>query len=140
MRVGIAADHGGFELKVYLTAALKAAGYEVVDFGAHELVTEMTTRILWCLAGITGRAWGLVRRALLLMFSAISSDDMSYVSGRPGQITGITLSPFQGGRTVQAPLAKVAALEKEKLNGIATRDRIRDEFTRAYSHREGDGR
>ena len=39
MRVGIAADHGGFELKVYLTAALKDAGYEVVDFGAHELVT-----------------------------------------------------------------------------------------------------
>ena len=40
MRIGIAADHGGFELKVQLTAALKAAGYEVVDFGAHELVTE----------------------------------------------------------------------------------------------------
>jgi ribose 5-phosphate isomerase B len=38
MRIGIAADHGGFELKVYLTTALKAAGYEVVDFGAHELV------------------------------------------------------------------------------------------------------
>ncbi|MFH2047580.1 MAG: hypothetical protein ABIK92_20825 [Pseudomonadota bacterium] len=27
MRIGIAADHGGFELKVNLTAALKAAGY-----------------------------------------------------------------------------------------------------------------
>lgn len=40
MRVGIAADHGGFEMKVYLTTSLKAAGYEVVDFGAHELVTE----------------------------------------------------------------------------------------------------
>ena len=39
MRIGIAADHGGFELKVQLIAALKAAGYEVVDFGAHELVT-----------------------------------------------------------------------------------------------------
>jgi ribose 5-phosphate isomerase B len=38
MRVGIAADHGGFELKVYLAAALKAAGHEVVDFGAHGLV------------------------------------------------------------------------------------------------------
>lgn len=38
MRVGVAADHGGFELKVYLAAALKAAGHEVVDFGAHELV------------------------------------------------------------------------------------------------------
>jgi ribose 5-phosphate isomerase B len=39
MRIGIAADHGGFELKVQLTAALKAVGYEVTDFGAHELVT-----------------------------------------------------------------------------------------------------
>jgi ribose 5-phosphate isomerase B len=39
MRVGIAADHGGFELKVQLTADLKAAGYEIADFGAHELVT-----------------------------------------------------------------------------------------------------
>jgi ribose 5-phosphate isomerase B len=39
MRIGIAADHGGFELKVQLTTALKAAEYEVVDFGAHELVS-----------------------------------------------------------------------------------------------------
>ena len=39
MRVGMAADHGGFELKVQLTAALEAAGYEVTDFGAHELVS-----------------------------------------------------------------------------------------------------
>ena len=34
MRVGIAADHGGFELKEQLAAALRQAGYEVVDFGA----------------------------------------------------------------------------------------------------------
>jgi ribose 5-phosphate isomerase B len=39
VRIGIAADHGGYELKVQITAALKSAGYEVVDFGAHELVT-----------------------------------------------------------------------------------------------------
>ena len=35
--IGIAADHGGFELKVQLIASLKAAGYEVVDFGAYQL-------------------------------------------------------------------------------------------------------
>jgi ribose 5-phosphate isomerase B len=34
MRVGIAADHGGFALKQELATRLKAAGYEVVDFGA----------------------------------------------------------------------------------------------------------
>ena len=38
MHLGVAADHGGFELKTQLTAALKAEGYEVTDFGAHELV------------------------------------------------------------------------------------------------------
>lgn len=40
MHIGIAVDHGGFELKAPLTAALKAGGHEVVDFGAHELVSE----------------------------------------------------------------------------------------------------
>jgi ribose 5-phosphate isomerase B len=39
MRLGIAADHGGFELKEDLAARLRAAGYEVVDFGAHTLDT-----------------------------------------------------------------------------------------------------
>jgi len=37
MRVGIAADHGGFELKEQVAKVLRAAGYEVADFGAHTL-------------------------------------------------------------------------------------------------------
>jgi ribose 5-phosphate isomerase B len=37
MRVGIATDHGGFSLKEELLAQLRAAGHEVVDFGAHSL-------------------------------------------------------------------------------------------------------
>ena len=37
MRVGIATDHGGFGLKEDLVARLRAAGYDVVDFGANEL-------------------------------------------------------------------------------------------------------
>ena len=32
MRVGIAADHGGFALKVQLVAALQAARYEVAGY------------------------------------------------------------------------------------------------------------
>ena len=39
MRIGIAADHGGFELKENLAARLRAAGHEVVDFGARALAT-----------------------------------------------------------------------------------------------------
>ena len=40
MRVGIAADHGGFELKEQLQQELKALGHEVVDFGAHEYAPQ----------------------------------------------------------------------------------------------------
>lgn len=34
--VGIAADHGGFELKSELSESLRAAGYEIEDYGAYE--------------------------------------------------------------------------------------------------------
>ena len=34
-RIGIAADHGGFELKQYLLGTLREAGYHVTDFGDH---------------------------------------------------------------------------------------------------------
>jgi ribose 5-phosphate isomerase B len=37
MRVGIATDHGGFDLKNELAAYLREAGHEVVDFGASSL-------------------------------------------------------------------------------------------------------
>jgi ribose 5-phosphate isomerase B len=37
MRVGIAADHGGFALKQEVGAFLHEKGHEVVDFGANQL-------------------------------------------------------------------------------------------------------
>lgn len=40
MRIGIAADHGGFDLKARLIVEIKELGHEIVDFGASELVPE----------------------------------------------------------------------------------------------------
>ena len=40
MRVGIATDHGGFELKQELIAQLRSAGHEIVDFGAPSLTPD----------------------------------------------------------------------------------------------------
>jgi len=37
LKIGIAADHGGFELKKDLIQRLRFSGYEVTDFGANEL-------------------------------------------------------------------------------------------------------
>jgi ribose 5-phosphate isomerase B len=36
--VGIAADHGGFDLKEQLAEELRRRAYEVLDFGAYELL------------------------------------------------------------------------------------------------------
>ena len=37
MRIGIGADHGGFEMKEQLAKKLAAAGHEVIDFGNKAL-------------------------------------------------------------------------------------------------------
>jgi ribose 5-phosphate isomerase B len=36
-RIGVAADHAGFELKEYLKKMLVKEGYEVIDFGNREM-------------------------------------------------------------------------------------------------------
>lgn len=40
MRVGVAADHGGFELKEQLKEEIRNLGHEVVDFGAYDYDAE----------------------------------------------------------------------------------------------------
>ena len=37
MHIGIATDHGGFELKKTIAERLRAAGHQITDFGAHQL-------------------------------------------------------------------------------------------------------
>ncbi|MEO6328880.1 MAG: RpiB/LacA/LacB family sugar-phosphate isomerase [Ginsengibacter sp.] len=40
MKIGLAADHGGFELKQALLPFLKSNNFEVIDFGALQLNNE----------------------------------------------------------------------------------------------------
>jgi len=40
MRIGIAADHGGFELKEFLVKMLSESNYEVIDFGNSALKND----------------------------------------------------------------------------------------------------
>jgi ribose 5-phosphate isomerase B len=117
MRIGIAADHGGFELKVQLTLALTVAGYRVTDFGTKELIAgddypdvvvplaravsggEISRGIAICGSGVgacvaANKIHG-VRAALITdSFSAhqgVEDDDMN-VMCLGGRITGIALA------------------------------------------------
>jgi len=40
MKIGIAADHGGYDLKGIVSIFLKNLGYEITDYGAYELDTK----------------------------------------------------------------------------------------------------
>ena len=62
MRIGIATDHGGFGLKEELVSQLRAAGHEVVDFGAHDLsegddYPDYVVPLAQAVAAQEGRSW-----------------------------------------------------------------------------------
>ncbi len=115
MRIGIAADHGGFELKQHLIATL--TDYDIVDFGAHELVEgddfpdyiiplakavaggDIARGIAVCGSGVgacvaANKVRG-VRAALITdIFSAhqgVEDDDMNMIC-LGGRVTGIALA------------------------------------------------
>ena len=72
MRIGIATDHGGFGLKEELLTQLRAAGHEVVDFGAHTLTPDDDHMNILCMGGRTvgpAVAWDLVQTFLAAEFS-----------------------------------------------------------------------
>jgi len=121
MRIGIAADHGGFELKVYLTTALKAAGYEVADFGAHELVTGDDYPDFVVPIKVPGVRAGLIADS----FSAhqgVEDDDMNAMC-LGGRVTGQALAwdlvqtfliaRFKATERFKRRLAKIADLESK---------------------------
>jgi ribose 5-phosphate isomerase B len=117
MRVGIAADHGGFELKKYLITGLQDAGHTVTDFGAHKMLEgddypDYVVPMAWAVAsgevtrglaicgsgvgaGVAANKIAGVRAALIMdPFSAhqgVEDDDMN-VMCLGGRVTGEALA------------------------------------------------
>ena len=117
MRMGIAADHGGFELKTQLILTLTVSGYQVTDFGANDLIAgddypdyvvplaravsdgEITRGLAICGSGVgacvVANKISGVRAALITdSFSAhqgVEDDDMN-VMCLGGRITGTALA------------------------------------------------
>ena len=95
-RIGVAADHGGFELKAQLVLALKAEGYEVKDYGAHELVAgDDYPDLVVPLARAVAR--GDVSRGLAICGSGVGACvAVNKVSGIRGALITDSFSAHQG--------------------------------------------
>ena len=117
MKIGIAADHGGYELKQIIHPFLLSLGHEVVDFGAYQLDNlddypdfviplaravsnkEVERGIAVCGSGvgasIAANKISNVRAALIQdCFSAhqgVEDDDMNLLC-LGGRVTGISLA------------------------------------------------
>ena len=117
MKIGIAADHGGYELKEIIHPFLLSLGHEVIDFGAYQLDNlddypdfviplaravsnkEVERGIAVCGSGvgasIAANKISNVRAALIQdYFSAhqgVEDDDMNLLC-LGGRVTGISLA------------------------------------------------
>lgn len=115
--IGIASDHGGFELKEKLVVLLETAGYEINDFGAYQLNTgddypdfviplaiamakgEVTRGIAICGSGVgaciaANKVAGVRSSLITDSFSAHQGveDDNMNVMCLGGRITGTSLA------------------------------------------------
>lgn len=150
MKLGVASDHGGFELKVFLSDWLKSVGHTVEDFGSYKLQGEddypdyvlpmaravasgdVDRGIAICGSGvgacIAANKIAGVRAALVVdSFSAhqgVEDDDMNLIC-LGGRVVGHELArelvkeflgaTFKGTERFRRRLAKVAAVEKERM-------------------------
>ncbi|MCM2270163.1 MAG: ribose 5-phosphate isomerase B [Thermoanaerobaculia bacterium] len=64
MRIALAADHAGFELKEHLAATLRQQGHEVADFGTHD--RQSTDYPDWAARVARAVAQGEAERGLLV--------------------------------------------------------------------------
>lgn len=130
MRIGIAADHGAFALKQQLERSLKAAGYEVTDFGAHRLVsTDDYLDFVIPLARAV--AAGEVERGIALCGSGIGA---SIAANKvPGIRAGLIHDVFGAHQGVKDDDMNVFCLG-EKVIGSALAWELVEVFLAAFSH------
>jgi ribose 5-phosphate isomerase B len=118
MRVHIAADHAGFELKTHLIAWLTANDYDVVDHGAHEYDAE-DDYPPFCVAAATA--------------AVDEPDSLAVVIGGSGNGEQIAANKVKGARAALAWSTETAGLARQHNNAqvvaVGARMHTADEAT-----------
>jgi ribose 5-phosphate isomerase B len=98
MRIHVASDHAGYELKVALVEHLRAAGHDVVDHGPHGYAAEDDYPVF------------VIRAAEAV---AAEPDSLGIVLGGSGNGEQIAANKVRGIRAVLAYAPELAALGRE---------------------------
>jgi ribose 5-phosphate isomerase B len=98
MRIGIASDHGAFALKQDLIKHLKAAGHEVVDFGAHTLQPDDDYPD-YVIPLAQAVAAGNVERGIAVCGSGVGASVCA--NKVPGVRAGLVADHYSGGQGVE---------------------------------------
>lgn len=118
MRVHIAADHAGFELKAHLIGWLTDNSYDVVDHGAHEYHAE-DDYPPFCIAAATA--------------AVTEIDSLGIVIGGSGNGEQIAANKVNGARAALAWSTETASLARQHNNAqivsIGARMHTADEAT-----------
>ncbi|GAB3337378.1 hypothetical protein GCM10027299_48410 [Larkinella ripae] len=124
MKIGIAADHGGFELKETLRDFLTNLGYDVVDFGAHayESTDDYPDKIIPLAQAVSRRE---VERGVAVCGSGVGAAIVANkIAGVRAALINDHFSAHQG-------------VEDDDMNliclgGRITGNRVAEEFVRAF--------
>lgn len=133
MRVGIAADHGGFTLKEEMIRELREWGYEVVDFGAYHLnadddYPDVVIPLARAVAG------GQVDKGLAICGSGVGA---SIAANKvPGVRTALVHEVFSAHQGVEDDNMNVMCLGGRVLGYALARDLIRAFLTARFADAE----
>ena len=133
MKIGIAADHAGFELKEKCKSQLEAHGFAIVDYGAHSYVA--TDDYPDCIAPLAEAvSAGEVNRGIAVCGSGVGA---SIVSNKvPGVRAGLIADAYSAHQGVEHDDMNMICLGSRVL-GEALAMEILEAFLRAeYSHQE----
>jgi ribose 5-phosphate isomerase B len=118
MRIHIAADHAGFELKTHLIDWLSANGYEPVDHGAHTYDAD-DDYPPFCIAAATA--------------AVAEPDSLAIVIGGSGNGEQIAANKVKGARAALAWSTETASLARQHNNAqvvsVGARMHTADEAT-----------
>ena len=133
MRIGIATDHGGFLLKEQMLSRLRAAGHEIVDFGADSLNSNDDYPDFVVPLGQSVAA-GEVARGIAICGSGVGASVCA--NKVPGVRAGLVLDHFSAKQGVEDDHMNVICLGGRIVGPEAAWDLIQTFLAAEESHAE----